>query len=63
MLLDQLQEGLVLESTERVMVVKGASPIHAELLETMPLFLSFGQFSISTQDVTKVLPGGTGVSP
>ena len=43
------------------MFVEGASAIHAEVLEMVPLLLCFGKFSISTQDITKVVSRGAGI--
>ena len=43
------------------MFVEGASAIHAEVLEMVPLLLCFGKFSISTQDITKVFSRGAGI--
>ena len=53
--------GLILELTEWVVFVKGAPAVHAEVLEMAPLLFCFGKFSISTQDITKVFSGGTGI--
>ena len=55
------RRGLIFELTERIVFVEGASAIHAKVLETAPLLLCFGKFSISAQDITKVFSRDAGI--